>query len=177
MIIDDKGKLFGKISLVDIAIVAIIAVLAFGTYTRFFGNGIATIGMKRNLEIEYVLRIEEVRDFTTSSIQVGDKLADSETKKIIGEITGINVSEGRKDVTDVYGNHVLAEMPERYTLDLTVRTEVSEQNNGYWVRGKAIKQGNTKNIYVTKRNIFAGDIISIKVLSDTAASDAAAAAS
>ena len=38
MIINKEGKLFGKISIVDIAVVLIVILLAIGIYTRFSGN-------------------------------------------------------------------------------------------------------------------------------------------
>ncbi len=37
MIINKEGKLFGKISIVDIAVVLIVILLAIGIYTRFSG--------------------------------------------------------------------------------------------------------------------------------------------
>ena len=36
MIINKEGKLFGKISVVDILVVVLLVVAAFGVYTKFF---------------------------------------------------------------------------------------------------------------------------------------------
>ena len=166
MILDKKGKLFGKISLVDIAIVGIVGLLLFGTYVRFFGTGLATIGMRRDVEIEFVLRVEGVRNFTTDTFFIGDKIADVDTNRIIGEVVDIHIEDTERSVRKADGTHVLSIVPERYTMDLTIRTEVREQDDGYWVRGNRITQGATGTMFVSERHIFAGDVIQINRLDD-----------
>ena len=52
------GKLFGKISIIDIIVVLCVIVLAFGIYAKFTSNSDA-VSSSEKAKIEYVYKVKE----------------------------------------------------------------------------------------------------------------------
>ena len=53
------GKLFGKISIIDIIVVLCVIVLAFGIYAKFTSNSDA-VSSSEKAKIEYVYKVKEL---------------------------------------------------------------------------------------------------------------------
>lgn len=89
--IDDRGRLFGRVSVVDIIVLLlIVAVVAFA-WARFFGDQEKTKGYRM------VLYVERMRDPAVTESNVGDKVRD-DTGAALGRIEKV---EGGGTPTDV----------------------------------------------------------------------------
>ena len=75
MILDKKGKLFGKISIVDVLVVVIIIAIAFGLYYKFDKSGTVT-PFTETQTIRMSLYLESVNTYMIDSIKVGDPVRD-----------------------------------------------------------------------------------------------------
>ncbi len=60
MIIDKNGKLFHKVSVVDILIILVILLCIAGAFIRF--SGLLGDNKATPVQIEYVLKVNQVRD-------------------------------------------------------------------------------------------------------------------
>ena len=96
-IIDRNGRLFGKISVIDLLVVAVVVVLAAALY---FKNNQAHTGTTVTEEnITFQIRARGVYDYVADAIQVGDGLYDKDYAsggKAIGRITDIQVERDRR---------------------------------------------------------------------------------
>ena len=90
MIIDEKGKLFGKISIVDILIVAVLLAAIGGVYYKFGRSKTATPFTKSDT-IEVSFYIEDIPDFVANSIKEGDLVKDRVNNVTIGKVTNVKV--------------------------------------------------------------------------------------
>ena len=116
----DKGRLFGKINIVDICVILIV-VLAVGlTYFKFNKSAHSDVS-NTDSYTQYVMQAQGVRKFTSESFLVGDKLYDEESDKYIGEIVWVKKEPGKDFVTTSTGQLVNASMPERETLSIGVK--------------------------------------------------------
>ena len=90
MIIDKKGKLFGKISIVDILIIFIIIAAALGVYYKFGKTGASPILTKTD-PVEITMFMESVPEYVVKSIEVGDVVKDRQQNILLGKVTSVKV--------------------------------------------------------------------------------------
>ncbi len=92
MFIDDKGRLFGKLNLLDLIIVLIIiAVLAFGGW--YFARGGA--GSAETLTVDYTVEVLQKDPEYFDYIIEGEKVVDGVTKQPVGEIVSFETQTSR----------------------------------------------------------------------------------
>lgn len=145
MIIDKKGKLFGKINIIDICVVLIIVVAIAVTYFKFNLSAHSDV-TKSNATVVYTLEACNVRDFTIDGIKAGDKLFDEETDKFIGTIVSVDSDTAFDYITRTDGTIVKADMPERKNLIITVECPAI-------IREGAVVTESGKQIYLNQNNV------------------------
>lgn len=132
--IDNKGKLFGKISIVDLLIVLLV-VVAIGATVFKFGFSAQKDVNESTEKIEYVVRVRGVRDFTVNSIKVGTELYDEESEEFIGTVKKVDVKEAMDYAVKNDGTTVYTAKPERYDVYITVESDGRILNGAYFVGG------------------------------------------
>ena len=88
MIIDNKGKFFGKISIVDILIVLIIIAAAAGVYYKY-GKSDTITPFTRTDKIQMSFYMEDMPDFVANTVKVGDIAKDRVQNVLLGKVTSI----------------------------------------------------------------------------------------
>ena len=93
-ILDQDGRLFGKISIIDVIVILVVAVLAAAIYVK--GQMPQTGTSVPLTKVTYQLQLVNQPEYMLSAIQVQDKLYDKErsTGGALGTIVDIQVSEG-----------------------------------------------------------------------------------
>lgn len=146
MIIDNKGKLFGKINIIDVCVILIIAIAIGVTYFKFNLSAHSDV-TTTNSKATYTIRATKVRSFTADSISVGDKVFDRETDKFVGTVVDVT-KKGATDYIELNnGSVVKADVPERYNVDVTIECPAI-------VRGGAIVTESGKQIYVNQQGAY-----------------------
>ena len=162
MFINKEGKLFGRISIIDLFVVVAIIVAAFGVYTRFFVSN-EKVSVKSST-IEYQMRVKGVRSGTVEALKMGGPIYDTQTKEYMGEIISSETEAyfEEQELTD--GRLVLSEVPERQTVVVTVRVDGSINDSGYYTKdNKALYVGSTF-IIGSKYAETTGEISAISVV-------------
>lgn len=90
MILDKKGKLFGKISIVDALVVVIIIAVACGLYYKFGSSGTVT-PFTDTQTIQMSVYMESVNTYMIDNIKVGDVVKDRVQNVVLGKVTDIQV--------------------------------------------------------------------------------------
>lgn len=94
------------------------------------------------------IQVENVRIMTVEGFKIGDMVLSDETNSIIGPIEKIEVEPYRDDVEKLDGEVVLAEVPGKYTVYITVSALMSERETGYFSEGiTEIKVNSELKIY------------------------------
>ncbi len=141
--INKDGKLFGKISIVDIAVLLILVVLAVGIFLKFSGRStekVATTGQ----EIECTFLVKNVRMYTVDALKKGGAMHDKTSKEYIGEITDVRYEAGEYQVNMADGSFKSAAPEERYNVYVTVRFNGKVGENGhYTATNKYLGAGST----------------------------------
>ena len=125
-----NGKLFGKISVIDLLVLVLVVVLAFGVYLRFSGN--STTQFVTGETYQRVVRVENVRTYTIAALAKGGKVYDASTKEYIGTITDVTSEPGSSAMTLTNGSRILAPMENRYHAYVTIAFDGKESGDGYY---------------------------------------------
>jgi len=146
-VIDTKGRLFGKLSVIDLAVILLVLIVAVGAYIRFMVVEPATITV-HEAPVRYTLEIANVRDWTINSLRVGDRLFASGTP--VGTITHIEILPLEVNVvgdTSVWRGVV----PDRYVLLVEVSGTATVRDGRYFVsRTVPMDLGNSTSGFSTR---------------------------
>ena len=150
-----KGE--AKFNFVDAVIVCLIlALLAAGVYKIFFVNKGLTL---QNNEIEFKVLVEKVRMPSVEGFKVGQAVRDVQTNIVLGTIVNNEISPYKEAVPTLDGKVVLAEVPEKYNVLVTISSPAIVTDNNITIGNKEIKTGgeiSIKTNTVTSRGIIFG---------------------
>lgn len=129
--LNKDGKLFGKISIIDIIVVVIIIALAIGVYARYTSNRDAAASSEA-ASIEYVYEVKSVRDFTIDALEKLGPVYDDDTKEYLGEVVDVTAEPSQMEISLVSGQYTMVEVPERYDVYVTIRVDGEVNALGYY---------------------------------------------
>jgi len=138
--LDKKGRLFGKVSIIDILVVVVILVMlagAFVAYQKISGNEVLTENkglVKTNAidTLEVTMRVKDVRQMTVDAFTEGEEMFFEDTGKLLGEIKKVTTAPATKLIYDNEGKAVYAEIPQRFDVIVTVHVPGKRLVNGYY---------------------------------------------
>ena len=129
MILDKNGKIGGKISIIDIAVILLVIVVAAGIAVRY-GSSV-TEAVESDKVFEYVVRVSSARDYTVNALEKKGKITDKKSEQDLGEITDVRVEDARFQSTTASGDVVETTLPDRYTCYVTIQARGKESDDSY----------------------------------------------
>lgn len=142
-LIDEKGRLFGKINVVDLCVVLAV-IVAIGV---FFvkGNPDKVNTSNANSTVTYTVEIKAIREMSVNALKANaDKsiTENTEEKKNLGVISDISVKTATGYIASKKGELVKSEYPDKYDVTLTIETTGLENEKGvYTESGKQLLIG------------------------------------
>ncbi|WP_427340372.1 DUF4330 domain-containing protein [Caloranaerobacter sp. DY30410] len=120
-IIDSKGRIFGLINIIDLAVLLIFALLIVGGWYKLFKSkpNVVAEGQKVLVKLE----IRNVRKPTVDGIKEGALLYHYDRGQIFGKIVEKKVKNYKEAVTTSDGRIVMADVPGKYVVDLVVEAD------------------------------------------------------
>jgi hypothetical protein len=88
MLLDKKGKLFGKISIVDVLVILLIIAVAGGLYYKFGKSGTVT-PFTQTQTVQVTLSLESVNQYIANNIKEGDIVQDRVQNITMGKVTSV----------------------------------------------------------------------------------------
>lgn len=149
MIIDKKGKLFGKINIIDFLILVVLVVAIGVVGVRFLkpdAKGTET------LRIKYY--IEEVDSWVAEKIQVGSALYDGTNDIPIGTVTAVETAAPRTWGVTADGQYVLSPREGYCSLTITSEVEGVKTNIGAEVSGNRYGVGHSMVLYAGDAKMY-----------------------
>ena len=152
-IIDERGRIFGRISVIDIAVVVVAFVIVVAFYTKF-NTGDTPLSSRGTIEVTYTVRIAAIRLSSANLLRVGDKMYSQDTGAHIGTIESIEVTDAIAADTLVDGSFAIGRVEERYDVTLTVVAYCSMSNDRLYVDRTFELRANAVYQLFTKYNEF-----------------------
>lgn len=161
-IIDRNGRLFGKISVIDLLVVLAVLVLAAAFYTK--NNTLEpTATAQAGTPITFTVLAENLSFQTVDAIRVGDKLFDKDRSSggPLGEITAIQELPGEKTEQLKNGTYVRLPNPDGKNLLITVEGSGSVINGRYAINRIYELGVNAARTFYTAYAGFVGSVTEI----------------
>jgi hypothetical protein len=118
-LVDDRGRLFGLINLVDgVVLLIVLALVAAGAYKVM---ALRSGPVRQPRMIEVTLLAPEVRQATVDVVREGAQVWEHDSSASFGTVARVQALPATKHTATADGRWVLAELPERYDLLVTLR--------------------------------------------------------
>ena len=159
-LIDDRGRLFGRVSIIDILFIIVVIVILTAAFTKFNVQD-SPLTTPDTVEITYTVLIQSVRVTAGELLRPGDNLYAQETGTFIGTITNVEISGATSPEPLVDGTFVVGTSEERYDIVLTVVVQGSVSGGRYFADRTIELNANGMYKLVTKHNEITGFILTI----------------
>lgn len=162
MILDKNGKLFGKINIIDLAVILAAVAVVIGVFVRFTGGAGKLVTETK--KIEYVVQVNGVRGYTVDALEKKGVVTDKKYATVVGEIAEVEDIPAVHESTTASGEIKKAPLPDRFDCMVTIVTDGKESDNGYFnSNNEEISVGREYTIH-SKYVETSGVIKSVKVV-------------
>lgn len=155
MIIDEKGKLFGKLSIIDIVTVLIVILIAAFLLNRF--NILASTEGDSLEDLEVVFFQEEVNDFSAKSVQIGDPTSEALKNASFGQVVEVILDDSISWDKDPDGKQISSSRDGYVSFRAKMLTKGQLGPNGLILNGSTYHIGQTITLRIGN-SIFYGNI-------------------
>lgn len=157
-VINEKGKLFGIINIIDLSVLLIIGVLVFGGVQRMKTKPIIVADSSKAI---ITFEISNVRMATVENIIVGDPLYHYDKGGYIGKIIEVDYSPYTEPVI-LDGRWIDAEVPEKYVVSIKLDADVKDNPDVIIAGGEHTRIGVQFRVKNKKVAVF-GTILGIEI--------------
>lgn len=162
-LIDEQGRLFGKISLIDVIVLAVVVALAVALYLK--NNTLThTSTTMENNSITYQVMATAVPSYIEGQIQVGDKFFDEdrESSGCLGTVVVVEVLPGEELTSLNDGTVEILPVEDTVNLLVTVQGE-GLVDGGRYVLNRVYDLGvNSARNFCTQYARFTGTVTAIE---------------
>ena len=136
-VIDNNGKLFGKINLLDFIIVLVLAVLLIGgIYKLAFVDN--TIYVPEYQEGYVTVKLLSLREYEANAIAVGDTVSVPKIQ-MLGEVVELERNHRVDSVGGADGDIYPVENPIYYEITVKIKSDQLLERDGHYYVGKNFK--------------------------------------
>jgi len=134
--VDNQGKIRGRVSIIDIILVLVILALAAGFVYRRATPHITEI-LEGDATFYVTFEVNRIRSvIAEDAVVIGDRVfRQHATHQSLGTIVDIQHMPATEIMMRTDGTAILATMEERYSLRITIQATGSITNAGYFVNG------------------------------------------
>lgn len=157
-VINEKGKIFGIINIIDLAAILIIALVGIGGYQRLKSQPIV---VSETTKAIITIEVSNVRIPTVNSIVVGDGIYHYDKGNYIGEIVEVSYEEYMEPL-ERDGSWVNSPLPGKYNVIFKVEANVRDNPDVIVAGGEQTRVGAQFRLK-NKKATFFGTVLDIKV--------------
>jgi hypothetical protein len=140
-IIDDRGKLFGIINLIDLIVLILLLIVVMVGVGKLTGR--TARHEPGSLPVNLEVLINEVRQQTVDAIEVGDLVWDATSSSVVGTISDKKVVPNRRPAETGEGGFVMAEVPERFDIYLELECDGHDTGSVLRIASYEVRIGTT----------------------------------
>lgn len=148
MVINEKGRLFGKINIIDFIVIVVILVFTASIGYRFLKPNTEAPFLKRLDDVQIEFYQEEVNSFTANSISIGDPVRESVQNADFGRVVDIKIGEAVSWTQTDDGRNIPAPKEGYSSIYITMDTKGIIGRNGVTIGNSVYHIGQTMVLYV-----------------------------
>ncbi len=150
MFIDKKGKLFGKINIIDLLILIILVAAIAILGVKFLGGGRGTDSQV----LEMKFHIEEIDTWVTENVKVGDALYDGTYEQPLGTVTNVETEPSKTWGLGADGQYVLSSREGFKSMTITGEVLGTKTDVGAKVGGELYGVGHSMILYAGDAKLY-----------------------
>jgi hypothetical protein len=161
-VIDNNGRLFGKISVIDVLFILVVAAVCAAFYVKFNVLDVTRKSVD-TIPVTYKITIYGVREYTVKSLEVGDLIYDKDYSggQPVGRITSISAQDAVRAVEKTDGTIVNGPVEGCYDVTLTLSAEAIITGGRTLVNRTYDVNVNSERIFNTKYATFTATITGV----------------
>ena len=149
--LDNKGRLFGKVNIVDLLIVIIIIAAGIFLGKMLFGPE-STLAQTKKVTL--TLYCEETPKYVAEQLEAGSEAWDAESNVTLGTLTEWRTGESVSAVTDITGQVVEISREDYCSVTLTVDGDGVIGDHGVTIGGTLYAAGHSMSVYFGDCKLF-----------------------
>lgn len=149
--LDNKGRLFGKVNIVDLLIVIIIVAAGIFLGKMLFGPE-STIAQTQKVQL--TLYCEETPNYVAEQLKEGSEAWDAENNVTLGTLTEWRTGESKSAVTDITGQVVEISREDYCSVTLMVDGDGVIGDHGVTINGTLYAAGQSMSVYFGDCKLF-----------------------
>lgn len=163
-ILDRNGRLFGKVSIIDVLVVLVVLVMAVAMYVKNNTLQASKTGEDSKIPITFVVEAENIPLNVVDAVRVGDKVFDKDRTSggAIGTITDIEIMEAGRTAALDNGTYVRMKNESARNLIITVEGAGTIEDGRYAINQIYEIGVNAARNFCTNYTIFTGSVIEIR---------------
>ena len=139
------GKLFGKISVIDLLAILAVIVLIFGIRMRFSNTGEVPAAVGEPMDC--VVEVKNIRQYNVDALKKGGQVYDRTTKEYVGDIVSVTAEPGTTMLLLTDGTYREVPTENRFTAHVTISFRGKDGENGYYTdTNRQMSVGSTLNM-------------------------------
>ncbi|MCL2837651.1 MAG: DUF4330 domain-containing protein [Oscillospiraceae bacterium] len=173
MFMTKEGKLFGKVSIIDVFVIIAIIILAIGVYLQVISPAQRVV--TEPSEIEYIMLVRAIRPATSDALrqsirdeglQRGGYISDARTGEELGVIVDVDPRPAYQEEAMADGSFGAFPVPGRYDVHVTVRIDGRVSETGFYTfQNRGLTMGSSSRFH-SKYAATSGEIIAIRRVGD-----------
>jgi hypothetical protein len=140
--INEKGQLFGKLSVIDLLVtLAVVALVAGLVYKRASGEVQQIVNASTPFYM--TLKAEHAREYSVNAVGEGDVFFRQNDTQRLGTVVRVDTEPAEDIMVKTDGTALLAKSEDRYSLYITLACTGNISDAGYYVNGSThLAEGN-----------------------------------
>ena len=156
-IMDRKGKIFEKVSIVDIGIVLLVVMAILGVRMYIAGQRGEVRVAAKPIPITLQVECTQLTETIAGSIMEGADIYNSVSGTYLGKITGVVIKEAEATSRDVEsGRFIKTKVPERYDVTVIIDASGHVTDRNIAVSGEKILIGSSRAYLRSAGYVFSG---------------------
>ena len=132
-IINQDGKVFGKLNIIDLFVVLLILLVTLGTIYKFKSRVAIISGGEK--KISYQVVVKDIKSSSAKFYKKGLKVLDSKTNTDLGVIKNVHAEDYSDFITDINGIIHKSKKPDKIQVFLDIDANGIETEQAYLVGG------------------------------------------
>lgn len=156
-IINEKGKLFGIINVIDLSVLLIIGLILVGGISRMKSKPIIA---SETTEGTLTFEVMNIRMVSVENIVIGDPIYHYDKGTYIGEIVEVS-HKPYKEPVELNGEWIDAEVPDKYVATLKVKSQIKDSPDVVIAGGEQVRVGAQFRLK-NKKATFFGTVLGVE---------------
>ncbi|MDD3165685.1 MAG: DUF4330 domain-containing protein [Oscillospiraceae bacterium] len=163
-ILDEKGKLFGKINVIDLVVLVVIVAIAAGLCWKLFGAKVSdALDSDSKVHMTYEVLCEDIDEQIAAYCASGDLGPLMSGGELVdGSVTGVAVTPYYESMVDANGTTVNYEVEGKKNITFTIECNTKLTKNAYPVGTQEVRVGKP-HIVKTNKIEVTGAITAMEV--------------